>query len=51
MDKELIHKDCGGEIVLGKHGSNACGDPKCCGIYEEYPELTCKKCGKNEVLY
>jgi hypothetical protein len=51
MGKELIHKDCGGEIEVKMDGNNACGDPECCGAYEEKPVLTCKKCGKHEKIY
>ena len=30
MTTDLIHKDCGGEVIVREGG---CGDPECCGSY------------------
>lgn len=41
-------KVCGGtgtvELVHGDNG--ACGDPECCGGYEEYITFLCTMCGE-----
>ena len=51
MEKELIHKDCDGEIDVELDDDGACGDPECCGSPSYHIVIHCKKCGKRESIY
>lgn len=44
-------KKCGVEAVAEMGDNRACGDPDCCGIYEEWVVLVCPKCNQMENLH
>lgn len=43
-------KNCGVEAIFETRDNGACGDPECCGPYEEYTILKRPKCGETEDL-
>lgn len=48
LSKELIHKDCGGNIVVSFGNGGQCGDPDCCGEVTYDATFKCNKCNKKE---
>lgn len=43
-------KKCGAEAEIYIDDNGACGDPECCGEYEEYAVLICPSCKVRENL-
>ena len=46
----VICPNCQTEATLEEESNNACGDPECCGDYEEWVVATCPVCGVYESI-
>lgn len=51
MENEIIHKECGGEIIVVLEDDGGCGDPECCGSISYHIHIKCMKCKKEDKIY
>lgn len=50
-EKDLVHKDCGGKLLVELGDNDACNDPECCGGATYHIEIKCSKCKKELTIY